>query len=45
MHLVSIIMAVTCSLLNDKAGDTDYMASFMYRNVPNILRALFLDDS
>jgi hypothetical protein len=45
MNLVSNIMVVTCSLLNDKAGDTEYIASFMYRNELNILRALFLDDS
>jgi len=29
--------------LTAKPVHTDYMASFMYRNVPNILRALFLD--
>jgi len=45
LNLVSNIIVVTCSLLNDKASDTDYEASFMYRNVPNILRALFLDAS
>jgi hypothetical protein len=43
MNLVCKIIVVTCRLFNDKASNTDYMASFMYSNLPNILRALFLD--